>query len=619
MNFARATYTQTVSGNKNFTVPFPYLSRDHVHVTVGGSPASFTWLNPNTVSLSVAPALGAVIDIRRSTSPDELLVQFTDGSVISETDLSLLSKQSFYLVQESGDLARESNGLANDAVAAADAATETANSASAASATAVSTANAATATANAASAAATNAVNTANNALSTANAASTAATNAVNTANSASTAASNAVSTANTANAKADAATVTANSAASTANTAANNAATAVSTANTALSNADSAVSLANFASIQADAAQSAAVQAAANATSAANDAAIAVQTAAGLEVTVNQVLVDVQAIANGDLADFAKNSENLSGLTNKPLARQNIGLGNVDNTSDLNKPISTATQAALDGKAPTVHGHTAAEITGLESVLVNKADVVHTHPISDVVGLQAALDGKAAASHAHAIANVTGLQTALDGKAAASHTHPWSQVTDKPTTFPPSGHSHAISEVTGLQAALDGKLGTAGGTATGNLRAPSMRAAKGVPSAGDASTTGFAFAGDGDTGLFAANGSETGGTTEMWMHFDGALTHAFLSDGRLWTSNYGWLNDHFFRQVGNCASGPGTTGVGSRVQFAGHIGVNCYGSGTAVGGVRHELIDNGGTISLRTVNFLANCNCDCQCDCGGG
>jgi hypothetical protein len=31
--------------------------------------------------------------------------------------------------------------------------------------------------------------------------------------------------------------------------------------------------------------------------------------------------------------------------------ARANLGLGNVDNTADLNKPISTATQTALDGK----------------------------------------------------------------------------------------------------------------------------------------------------------------------------------------------------------------------------------------------------------------------------
>ena len=32
-------------------------------------------------------------------------------------------------------------------------------------------------------------------------------------------------------------------------------------------------------------------------------------------------------------------------------ITKADIGLGNVDNTSDANKPISTATQAALDGK----------------------------------------------------------------------------------------------------------------------------------------------------------------------------------------------------------------------------------------------------------------------------
>lgn len=49
------------------------------------------------------------------------------------------------------------------------------------------------------------------------------------------------------------------------------------------------------------------------------------------------------------------------------------VGLPNVDNTSDVNKPISTATQTALDGKAP----------------------LSHTHGITNVTGLQAALDGK--------------------------------------------------------------------------------------------------------------------------------------------------------------------------------------------------------------------------------
>jgi hypothetical protein len=45
-------------------------------------------------------------------------------------------------------------------------------------------------------------------------------------------------------------------------------------------------------------------------------------------------------------------------------LNQASVGLSNVDNTSDLAKPISTATQTALNGKANTVHTHTTADIT---------------------------------------------------------------------------------------------------------------------------------------------------------------------------------------------------------------------------------------------------------------
>lgn len=45
-------------------------------------------------------------------------------------------------------------------------------------------------------------------------------------------------------------------------------------------------------------------------------------------------------------------------------LAKGDVGLSNVDNTSDANKPISTATQTALNGKAATSHSHSGADIT---------------------------------------------------------------------------------------------------------------------------------------------------------------------------------------------------------------------------------------------------------------
>lgn len=60
-------------------------------------------------------------------------------------------------------------------------------------------------------------------------------------------------------------------------------------------------------------------------------------------------VLAAIIASGGGDMVA----ANNLSELTDFAQARINLSLGNVDNTSDLNKPISTATQTAIDLKAP--------------------------------------------------------------------------------------------------------------------------------------------------------------------------------------------------------------------------------------------------------------------------
>ena len=52
------------------------------------------------------------------------------------------------------------------------------------------------------------------------------------------------------------------------------------------------------------------------------------------------------------NLTSHTNTKSNPHGVT-----KAQVGLGNVDNTSDANKPISTATQTALDGKQATVTG----------------------------------------------------------------------------------------------------------------------------------------------------------------------------------------------------------------------------------------------------------------------
>jgi hypothetical protein len=80
--------------------------------------------------------------------------------------------------------------------------------------------------------------------------------------------------------------------------------------------------------------------------------------------VTGLQTALDSKA-ADADLDSHVGDTANPHAVT-----KTQVGLGNVDNTSDVNKPVSTAQQTALDGKANTSHTHGQADITGLVALL---------------------------------------------------------------------------------------------------------------------------------------------------------------------------------------------------------------------------------------------------------
>jgi hypothetical protein len=120
-------------------------------------------------------------------------------------------------------------------------------------------------------------------------------------------------------------------------------------------------------------------------------------------------------------------------------LAKADVGLLNVDNTSDAAKPVSTATQTALNGKANAMHSHGIADVTSLQTTLDAKAPLASpaftgtpTAPTqtqgnnSTRLATTAYVDAlgatKSNTAHAHVIADVTNLQTSLDAKAPAQN-----------------------------------------------------------------------------------------------------------------------------------------------------------------------------------------------------
>jgi hypothetical protein len=106
-------------------------------------------------------------------------------------------------------------------------------------------------------------------------------------------------------------------------------------------------------------------------------------------------------------------------------LSKADVGLSAVDNTSDALKPVSTATQTALDTKAPISH--------------VGSGGAAHSVATTSAAGFMAAAD-----------------KTKLDGVASGATANATdAQLRNRATHT----GAQAISTVTGLQAALDGKL----------------------------------------------------------------------------------------------------------------------------------------------------------------
>lgn len=76
--------------------------------------------------------------------------------------------------------------------------------------------------------------------------------------------------------------------------------------------------------------------------------------------ISKNSDIMSALQSAIGNKANVADLNTHTSDTSNPHgVTKEQVGLGNVDNTSDIDKPVSTATQEALDGKASKSHAST--------------------------------------------------------------------------------------------------------------------------------------------------------------------------------------------------------------------------------------------------------------------
>ena len=98
----------------DFTVPFDYLAKKFVKVSVGlteleggdygDTSKGFYFLDKTTVRLKTAPKSGDEVKIRRYTSATDRVVSFKDASILKASDLDISSVQTIHIAEEGRDV-----------------------------------------------------------------------------------------------------------------------------------------------------------------------------------------------------------------------------------------------------------------------------------------------------------------------------------------------------------------------------------------------------------------------------------------------------------------------------------------------------------------------------------
>lgn len=105
---------QGTGSQTDFEVPFDYLKKSFVTVSLQGTPlkggdygdtgADYYFLDKTKIRLKKAPASGQLLTVRRYTSQTQRVVSFKDASVLKATDLDASQLQAFHIAAEARDI-----------------------------------------------------------------------------------------------------------------------------------------------------------------------------------------------------------------------------------------------------------------------------------------------------------------------------------------------------------------------------------------------------------------------------------------------------------------------------------------------------------------------------------
>jgi Repeat of unknown function (DUF5907) len=147
-------------------------------------------------------------------------------------------------------------------------------------------------------------------------------------------------------------------------------------------------------------------------------DTAIAVATIVDADATTKGKLQLAGDLAGTAAAPVVANGAITDAKIANGISASKVGLGNVDNTSDANKPISIATQTALDLKAPLASPTFTGTVSGITKSMVGLGNVDNTSdankPIS--IATQTALDLKAPLASPTFTGTVSGITKSMVG-----------------------------------------------------------------------------------------------------------------------------------------------------------------------------------------------------------